>query len=67
FPLRSYAKKGGRSDRHSYCQLSRFLPPTDMQLYERIGSDVLKPEPRVPIESSAITVNVDRMLGELWK
>jgi DNA helicase II / ATP-dependent DNA helicase PcrA len=67
FPLRYYFKKNGRSDRHSYAQLTRFIKPADMDLYEKVaaaGSAVTQP-PTAP--SAPVSVNVDAMLGDLWK
>ena len=69
FPLRYYFHPFGRSDRHSYAQLTRFLAESDLALYERIGP---------PAEASADPADadapapgtrqaIDRMLSALWK
>jgi DNA helicase-2/ATP-dependent DNA helicase PcrA len=37
FPLRYYVKKRGVSDRHSYAQLTRFIPPGIIDRFEKIS------------------------------
>jgi DNA helicase-2/ATP-dependent DNA helicase PcrA len=69
FPLRYYFHPFGRSDRHSYAQLTRFLAEGDLALYERIGppaeagADPADADAPAPGTRQAI----DRMLSDLWK
>lgn len=67
FPLRYYFKKNGRSDRHSYGQLTRFIKPEDVSLYDRVSGESIKPEQPLPMQAPPIAANIDAMLGELWK
>lgn len=65
-PLRYYFRKNGCSDRHSYAQVSRFIPVDDLELYERVGSarggETI--EPNVP---GLVEQQVDAVLSQLWK
>lgn len=69
FPLRYYDRPRGRGDRHSYAQLTRFVPPEDWPLYEREGGhqgvagDPGGEQP-VVIDGAAA---VDSLLDDLWK
>lgn len=67
FPLRYYFKKNGRSDRHSYGQLTRFIKPDDITLYDKVSGESVKPEQPIPMQAPPIAANIDAMLGELWK
>jgi DNA helicase II / ATP-dependent DNA helicase PcrA len=66
FPLRYYFKKNGRSDRHSYAQVTRFIPPQDMRFYERVGAGEPRTAIDVPVKQS-LAADVDALLGDLWK
>jgi DNA helicase-2/ATP-dependent DNA helicase PcrA len=37
FPLKYYAKKWSASDRYTYAQLTRFLPPAIVDQFERVS------------------------------
>lgn len=68
FPLRYYFKKHKRSDRHSYAQLTRFIPPEDLGYYQRIGTPKMESEKRrniAPADPAAARQGIDAMLGEL--
>ncbi len=67
FPLRYYFKKNGRSDRHSYGQLTRFIKPNDITLYDKVASESVRPEQPIPMQAGPIVADIDAMLGELWK
>jgi len=68
FPLRYYNRPRGRGDRHSYAQLTRFIPPEDWHYYEREGSHQSTPvdaagtgDPKTDAAAA-----VDALLGDLW-
>jgi DNA helicase-2/ATP-dependent DNA helicase PcrA len=62
FPLRYYQKKW--SDRHSYAQLTRFLPESLLDRFERIS---LEPKlQRDTISSLAPTIDVRRKIASMW-
>jgi DNA helicase-2/ATP-dependent DNA helicase PcrA len=67
FPLRYYFKKNGRSDKHSYGQLTRFIKPEDITLYDKVASESVRAEQPIPMQGPPIVANIDTMLGELWK
>lgn len=69
FPLRYYHRPRTGSDRHSYSQLTRFIPPTAQALYECTNAEPIRkqttPVPEdVPTQSAAEAV--DAMLNDLW-
>jgi DNA helicase-2/ATP-dependent DNA helicase PcrA len=66
-PLRYYFKNRGTSDRHSYAQITRFLRPQDMPLFERLGSTQEQVEVTVTPLAGVATVKVDDVLSGLWK
>ena len=63
FPLRYYHKK--RSDRHTYAQLTRFLPETLLTHFERISLQppTMPMEPAVKIE---LTPQVQSKIAAMW-
>ena len=62
FPLRYYQKKW--SDRHSYAQLTRFLPESILDHFERIS---LEPKPQKDAPASAKpTVDVRQKIAAMW-
>lgn len=67
FPLRYYFKKNGRSDRHSYGQLTRFIKPADITLYEKVASESVPAHQPIPMQAPPIVASIDAMLGELWR
>lgn len=68
FPLRYYERRRGFTDRHSYAQLTRFIPSTDLCHYQQeraraaspIGSDGHSTTPAGGREA------VDKMISDLW-
>jgi DNA helicase-2/ATP-dependent DNA helicase PcrA len=54
-PLRYYAKKWSTGDRHSYAQLTRFLPDAILDRFERVTIEV----PKSPVELSTRTTSAD--------
>lgn len=67
FPLRYYDRPRGRSDRHGYGQLTRFIPHGALLLFELRGGNASPPQEEHPEETAAGTpAAVDRMLNELW-
>ncbi|MFT3788076.1 MAG: ATP-dependent helicase [Tepidisphaeraceae bacterium] len=65
-PLRYYHRKNGRSDRHTYAQITRFIAPEDMPLYERPAATA-QIEVEIPTKSVAVTANVDALLNGLFE
>jgi DNA helicase-2/ATP-dependent DNA helicase PcrA len=62
FPLRYYQKKW--SDRHSYAQLTRFLPEALLDRFERIS---LEPKPeRDARVTVAPTIDVRKKIASMW-
>jgi DNA helicase II / ATP-dependent DNA helicase PcrA len=71
FPLRYYHAGRGRSDRHSYAQLTRFIPKSSYPLFERCGVEVASrreehEEQEAPIPPAA-AASVDALLNSLWR
>jgi DNA helicase-2/ATP-dependent DNA helicase PcrA len=63
-PLRYYAKKHATGDRHSYAQLTRFIPDDLVPRFERV-----KLEPPKPVASVAATVaaaEIRRKIASMW-
>jgi DNA helicase-2/ATP-dependent DNA helicase PcrA len=70
FPLRYYDRPRGRGDRHTYAQLTRFIPPEDWHFYERVGAYQGTPsepsgKPDTPVADGF--ASVDALLGNLWE
>ena len=65
FPLRYYVKKRGMSDRHSYAQLTRFLPQSLVERFEQIS---LQPsnssDPKVSV---SIAREVRQRVASMWQ
>ncbi len=67
FPLRYFHHGYGRSDRHSYAQLTRFIPPAAHALYDRVTAQAGRTEaPSEPEAAPAAQASVDAMLNSLW-
>ncbi len=67
-PLRYYRRPRGLEDPHAYAQLTRFLPPDVLELFDRgttFGDDdgTLTPV----IASGASAAAVDKLLAGLWR
>jgi DNA helicase-2/ATP-dependent DNA helicase PcrA len=43
FPLRYYVRRRGASDHHSYAQLTRFLPESILEWFERVSVESIDP------------------------
>jgi DNA helicase-2/ATP-dependent DNA helicase PcrA len=67
FPLRYYHRKHSLGDRHSYAQLTRFLPPEVFPMFERSGVPSAA-ESEKPEEHNAVRVteSVKAKLSRLW-
>jgi DNA helicase-2/ATP-dependent DNA helicase PcrA len=69
FPLRYYHHGRGFTDRHSYGQVSRFLPDPVLSLVERRlgGSQAVQAAPESQeVAAAGTTAAVDAMLSGLW-
>jgi DNA helicase-2/ATP-dependent DNA helicase PcrA len=65
FPLRWYAKKWSTGDRHSYAQLTRFLPESILEHFERV---TLEP-PAIAIGAPSTTPaarDIRAKIAEMW-
>jgi DNA helicase II / ATP-dependent DNA helicase PcrA len=64
FPLKYYQKKWSTTDRHSYAQLTRFLPEPLLQHFERVRLD---PPPKVesPV-SMQLATEVRGKIAAMW-
>jgi DNA helicase-2/ATP-dependent DNA helicase PcrA len=65
FPLRYYHKKWATGDKHSYAQLTRFLPERILHHFERVSLEPPKTvaEPAVKI---ALTPQVQSKIAAMW-
>jgi DNA helicase II / ATP-dependent DNA helicase PcrA len=67
FPLRYHRRPRGLDDAHGYAQLTRFLPPTVLDAFDRLGdapspTDATGGREPTPLEAPA----VDALLEKLW-
>lgn len=62
FPLKYYHKKWSSGDRHSYAQLTRFLPDAVTPLFERVS---LQPAATPPDAKPAATVLAQQVRGKI--
>ena len=70
FPLRYYDRPRGRGDRHTYAQLTRFIPPEDWALYERVGAyqgTPSEPSGKPDMPAADGFAAVDALLSNLWE
>jgi DNA helicase-2/ATP-dependent DNA helicase PcrA len=64
FPLRYYVKRRGLSDRHSYAQLTRFLPESIIECFERISLEppaTADPAVKVQVQSA-----IRNQIAQMW-
>jgi DNA helicase-2/ATP-dependent DNA helicase PcrA len=67
FPLRYYYRNQGLRDRHSYAQLTRFIPESAQHLFDR-GGGVKQDEAQAQLATHVGTTQaVDVMLNDLWR
>jgi len=66
FPLRYYHAGRGLSDRHSYAQLTRFIPPADWAHYQRVGAAAGPADPPPEPPPARGVASVDSLLGDLF-
>jgi DNA helicase-2/ATP-dependent DNA helicase PcrA len=65
FPLRYYVKKRGVSDRHSYAQLTRFIPPGIVDRFEKIS---LEPVATADIPATAPAASpIRQRIAAMWE
>jgi DNA helicase-2/ATP-dependent DNA helicase PcrA len=66
-PLRYYHHPYGRSDRHSYAQLTRFIPDADTRWYDRCGVAAgAAPADEQEATGAPPAESVEQMLNALW-
>jgi DNA helicase-2/ATP-dependent DNA helicase PcrA len=65
FPLKYYVKKrGGTTDRHTYAQLTRFLPPAIVEKFERVSlASEAQPDEAV---SKLAAGNIRKKIATMW-
>lgn len=63
FPLRYYQKKW--SDRHSYAQLTRFLPESILDRFERLGLEPKRQQVE-PVATTPAALEVRRKIAAMW-
>jgi len=66
FPLRYYRRPRGLEDGHGYTQLTRFLPRSIQDLFDRRAEHVADDED-VPATALGSASGVDEFLSALWK
>src|SRR5436305_15302435 len=65
-PLRYYQRKFGMSDRHSYAQLTRFLPEAVLDHFERVKLDPPKAAAADSARAVAAGANVRKKVAAMW-
>jgi DNA helicase-2/ATP-dependent DNA helicase PcrA len=65
FPLKYYEKKWSMGDRHSYAQLTRFLPESVLEHFERVKLDA-PAEQREQSEAMALSGAVREKIAAMW-
>jgi DNA helicase-2/ATP-dependent DNA helicase PcrA len=63
-PLRYYAKKWSTSDRHSYAQLTRFLPDSILHHFERVNLE--PPKVELEVSSSTSSTDIRNKIAAMW-
>jgi DNA helicase-2/ATP-dependent DNA helicase PcrA len=64
FPLKYYHKKRSTSDRHTYAQLTRFLPESLLHYFERVRLERTAEQPTA--RDSEIRVDVKARVAKMW-
>lgn len=63
-PLKYYAKKHAMGDRHSYAQLTRFIPDVLLEKFERVRLEPTEPIP-LPIPDASRS-DIARKIAGMW-
>jgi DNA helicase-2/ATP-dependent DNA helicase PcrA len=66
FPLRYYHRPRGLEDGHNYAQLTRFLPPSIQELFDRGTEHRAAHEDETIAPSAGSPSSVDELLSSLW-
>jgi DNA helicase II / ATP-dependent DNA helicase PcrA len=67
FPLRYYRKKHGMGDQHSYAQLTRFLPDTILDRFERISLTPTEPgTPQLTLSTTPAAADIRKKIASMW-
>jgi ATP-dependent DNA helicase UvrD/PcrA len=66
FPLRYYHRKNPLSDKHSYAQISRFLPPDVQALFDRHSTHVDGEPAEDRLVAAGARGSVEGFLRDLW-
>ena len=64
FPLRYYHRKGGLSDRHTYAQLTRFLPESITNRFDQV-SLAPAPDETQPAAATPAT-DIRKKIASMW-
>ncbi len=63
FPLKYYRKKWALTDRHTYAQVTRFLPESIVEKFERIKIDPPRPAIEVSVTANS---NIRQKIAAMW-
>jgi DNA helicase-2/ATP-dependent DNA helicase PcrA len=65
FPLKYYAKKWSTGDRHTYAQITRFLPESILYHFERISLE--PPAPADTPASASASADIRAKIASMWR
>ena len=65
FPLRYYQKKWSTGDRHTYAQLTRFLPESIVDQFEKISLE--PPKVEVTVSPSVAQAQIRQKIAAMWE
>jgi DNA helicase-2/ATP-dependent DNA helicase PcrA len=63
FPLKYYHKKHRTGDAHSYAQLTRFLPESILNHFEKIS---LQPKPQLDLPAKVSQSDIKKKIAAMW-
>ena len=66
FPLRYYHKKWSSGDRHTYAQITRFLPNNLLEHFERVRLEEKSPPPAVPGATTVAAAEIRGKIAGMW-
>ena len=63
FPLKYYHKKHRTGDAHSYAQLTRFLPESILNHFQKIS---LQPKPQLDLPAKVSQSDIKKKIAAMW-
>jgi DNA helicase-2/ATP-dependent DNA helicase PcrA len=66
FPLKHYHKKWSTGDRHTYAQLTRFLPETIVEAFERVSLVVERPTDAPTMSAVQSGDEIRKKIAAMW-